>query len=68
MFVHTEVVVGGAETLLLEIIRNMDRERFEPELCCLKQLAELGEVIANEIPHIRRFAGAQVRLQSPWAD
>jgi glycosyltransferase involved in cell wall biosynthesis len=50
MFVHTEVVVGGAETLLLEIIRNMDRERFEPELCCLKQLAELGEVIANEVP------------------
>ena len=50
MFVHTEVVVGGAETLLLEIIRNMDRERFEPELCCLKQLAELGEVIAKEVP------------------
>ena len=50
MFVHTEVVVGGAETLLLEIIRKMDRTRFEPELCCLQQLAELGEVIAKEIP------------------
>jgi len=50
MFVHTEVVVGGAETLLLEIIRKMDRERFAPELCCLKQLAELGEVISKEIP------------------
>lgn len=50
MFVHTEVVVGGAETLLVEIIRKMDRERFEPELCCLKQLAELGEVLAKEIP------------------
>ena len=47
MFVHTEVVVGGAETLLLEIIRKMDRDRFDPELCCLKQLAELGEVIAE---------------------
>jgi glycosyltransferase involved in cell wall biosynthesis len=50
MFVHTEVVVGGAETLLLEIIRKMDRTRFEPELVCLKQLSELGEVIAKEIP------------------
>ena len=50
MFVHTEVVVGGAETLLLEIIRKMDRERFTPELCCLKQLAELGEVISKEVP------------------
>jgi len=50
MFIHTEVVVGGAETLLLEIIRKMDRTRFQPELCCLKQLAELGEVISQEIP------------------
>lgn len=50
MFIHTEVVVGGAETLLLEIIRKMDRQRFEPELVCLKQLSELGEVIAKEIP------------------
>ena len=49
MFVHTEVVVGGAETLLLEIIRRMDRERFHVELCCLKQLAELGEVISKEV-------------------
>lgn len=50
MFVHTEVVVGGAETLLLEIIRKLNRDRFLPELCCLKQLSELGEVIAREIP------------------
>lgn len=50
MFVHTEVVVGGAETLLLEIIRKLDRQRFQPELCCLKQLSELGEVIAKEVP------------------
>lgn len=50
MFVHTEVVVGGAETLLVEIIRKMDRERFLPELCCLKRLATLGEVLAAEVP------------------
>lgn len=50
MFVHTEVVVGGAETLLLEIIRNLDRTRFAPELCCLKRLSELGEVISKEMP------------------
>ncbi len=50
MFVHTEMVVGGAETLLVEIIRKMNRQRFAPELVCLKQLAPLGEVIAKEIP------------------
>lgn len=50
MFVHTEVLVGGAETLLVEIIRKMDRERFLPELCCLKRLATLGEILAAEVP------------------
>ncbi len=50
MFVHTEMVVGGAETLLAELLRRMDRERFLPELCCLKRLAELGELLADEVP------------------
>jgi glycosyltransferase involved in cell wall biosynthesis len=50
MFVHTEVVVGGAETLMMEIIRKIDRSRFHPELCCLKRLAPLGEVLADEVP------------------
>lgn len=50
MFIHTEMVVGGAETLLAEIVRKMDRERFRPELCCLKRLAELGEILSQEIP------------------
>ncbi|MHC4401951.1 MAG: glycosyltransferase, partial [Planctomycetota bacterium] len=49
-FVHTEVVVGGAETLLVQIIRNLDRRRFTPELCCLKRLSTLGEVLAREVP------------------
>ena len=50
MFIHTEMVVGGAETLLAEILRKMNRERFRPELCCLKRLAELGEILSEEIP------------------
>ncbi len=49
MFINTSLVVGGAEVLLAEIGRNMDRERFEPELCCLKDLEELGEVLAEEV-------------------
>ena len=28
----------------------MDRERFLPELCCLKHFDPLGEVLAEEIP------------------
>ncbi len=50
MFVITHMPVGGAETLLVELVRRMDRERFQPELCCLKRLDRLGEVLAKEIP------------------
>lgn len=50
MFVITVMPVGGAETLLVNLVRRMDRARFSPELCCLKHFGPLGEVLANEIP------------------
>ena len=50
MFVLTSMPVGGQETLLVELIRRLDRARFLPELCCLKQLGPLGEVLASEVP------------------
>ncbi len=54
MFVITVMPVGGAETLLAEIVRRMDRERFAPELCCLKWFGPMGQVLAREIS---AFAG-----------
>src|SRR3972149_7971979 len=50
MFVITCMPVGGAETLLVELIRRLDRSRFLPELCCLKYFGPLGEVLAGGIP------------------
>ncbi len=50
MFVITSMPVGGMETLLVELIRRLDRSRFEPELCCLKYPDVLGESLAEEIP------------------
>ena len=50
MFVITCMPVGGAETLLVQLIRRMDRRRFAPELCCLKYFGPLGEVLAEEVP------------------
>lgn len=50
MFVITCMPVGGAETLLVNLARRMDRGRFTPELCCLKYFGPLGEVLAEEIP------------------
>ena len=50
MFVITSMPVGGAETLLVDLIRRLDRSEFLPELCCLKELGPLGEDLAREIP------------------
>jgi glycosyltransferase involved in cell wall biosynthesis len=50
MFVITCMPVGGAETLLVELIRRIDRARLSPELCCLKYLGPLGEVLQPEVP------------------
>ncbi len=50
MFVITSMPVGGAETALVELVRRLDRQRFQPELCCLKYFGPLGELLAQEIP------------------
>ena len=50
MFVITCMPVGGAERLLVELIRGLDRSKFLPELCCLKYPGPLGELLASEVP------------------
>jgi glycosyltransferase involved in cell wall biosynthesis len=52
MFVITSMPVGGAETALVELVRRIDREQFQPELCCLKYFGPLGEILAQEIPAV----------------
>lgn len=48
MFMLTSMPVGGAETLLCNLMRRMDTSKFVPELCCLKELGPLGEELASE--------------------
>jgi glycosyltransferase involved in cell wall biosynthesis len=50
LFAIAVMPVGGAETLLANLVRRMDPSRFRPELCCLKQLGPLGESLARDIP------------------
>ena len=58
MFLTTSLPVGGAETLLMNLVRGMDRERFSPEITCLKELGPLGEVLAEEMPvHCNLLSG-----------
>lgn len=50
MFTITSMPVGGAETLLVNLIRRIDRNRILPEVCCLKEKGPLGTELAEEIP------------------
>jgi glycosyltransferase involved in cell wall biosynthesis len=55
MFLHTTTLIGGAETLMMNLIRRFDRSRFAPELCCLKSLGTIGEMLSPEIPTYQRL-------------
>jgi len=50
--------VGGAETLLVNLIRRLNRDEFLPEVCCLKEPGPLGEELTREVPvHSRLLSG-----------
>lgn len=49
-FVITSMPVGGAETLLVNMLRKLDPAVIRPEVICLKQPGPLGELIADEFP------------------
>ena len=40
--------VGGAETLLVNLLRRMDQSKIVPEVICLKEPGPLGEQISGE--------------------
>ena len=50
MFITTTLEVGGAETLLVNLVRRMDRRRFAPEICCLKARGQLGDSLSGKLP------------------
>lgn len=50
MFLLSTMPVGGAETLLANMVRRFDRNRINPVIACLKQRDELGEILSKEIP------------------
>ncbi|WP_146601447.1 glycosyltransferase family 4 protein [Novipirellula aureliae] len=48
MFVITSMPVGGAETLLVNLMQRMNRDCMIPEVACLKEAGPLGEEIAKD--------------------
>ena len=58
MFLITSMPVGGAETLLVNLMRHMDRRIIRPEVACLKEPGPLGDQIRDEFPlHANLLAG-----------
>ncbi|MBX3422495.1 MAG: glycosyltransferase [Pirellulaceae bacterium] len=58
-FVVTSLPVGGAETLLLNLVRGMDRHNFAPEVVCLKEPGELGQSMSQHVPVHSRLIGSK---------
>lgn len=63
LFLLTSMPVGGAETLLANLMRRMNRTRFSPELACLKEFGPLGEEIAAEFPASQHFLSSKYDLR-----
>lgn len=59
MFINTSLDVGGAETLQVDLVRRLDRTRFAPEICCLKDRGQLGRIMADEVPVFDRLVGSK---------
>ena len=49
-FVTKSLSVGGAERLLVDLVRSIDRDRFSPQVVCLKDPGPLAELLAEELP------------------
>ena len=50
LFVITSMPVGGAETLLVNLLRKFRSTHIVPSVACLKELGPLGQEIASEFP------------------
>ncbi len=49
-FIVTSLPVGGAEVLLLNLVRSMDRLNFRPEVVCLKEPGAMSDEFMKHAP------------------
>ncbi len=51
VFITTGLSTGGAEAMLLKLLENIDRQRFEPHVVSLTTLGEIGpRIVQLDIP------------------
>ncbi len=58
-FLLTSMPVGGAETLLVNLVRGFNSEIIKPQIVCLKERGPLGEEIAADFPVASRFIASK---------
>lgn len=67
IFLTSSMQIGGQEQYIAQQIMNMDRSKFEPTLCCLKELGPMADpVVAAGIPVISGFQRHKYDLFSLW--
>src|SRR5690348_3759427 len=62
-FVITSMPVGGAETLLVNLITRLDKRLIRPEVLCLKEAGPLGEQLREHVPVHTHFLRGKYDLR-----
>lgn len=65
-FVITSMPVGGAETLLVNLLDRLDQSRLQAEVICLKEPGPLGQQIAGRIPVHSGLIGNKWDVRVLW--
>lgn len=66
LFLVTSMPVGGAETLLVNLVRRLDPSRFAPEVACLKERGPLGEELSAKFPVHHRLTRGKYDAGVLW--
>lgn len=67
VFLTSSMQIGGQEQYIAQQIMNIDKSKFEPTLCCLKELGPMADpVMAAGIPVISGFQHYKYDLLSLW--
>ncbi|MEW6269388.1 MAG: glycosyltransferase [Thermodesulfobacteriota bacterium] len=68
LFVIDELDIGGTEQQILEIVRRIDRDRFDPYVCCFRhgrkaqEIEALGVPVLHEPKRLKADPGLVLRL------
>ena len=63
VFLLLSLKVGGTEKHLLNLISNLNKNKFNPVICCLFKLGEIGKMLLNNKEKITVYHNM---MKSKW--